>query len=102
VANLVPPERALKKREAWKYDLVKQALGTRPHEFEHRVGKYIFDLALLDTKVLVEFDGGDHNQPFQKRLDAKKDQATKKKGFLIVRRPVASVTVIDPSTIEGL
>jgi len=102
VANLVPPEVTLKRREAWKYALLEEALAGRSHEFEYRVGKYIFDLVLLDTKVLVEFDGGDHQAEPQKSLDKRKDQAAKKAGFMVIRRPVVPVTVIDPSTIEGL
>lgn len=101
-SNLISPEESLRLREAWKYAIIEKVLSSRPHEFEYRVGTYIFDLALLDTKTLIEFDGEDHNGEPQKSLDRKKDQAAERAGFIVIRRPVVSATVIDPETIAGV
>ena len=57
--NLLPLAEVLKRREAWKYVDLQEVLisSRRAFEFEYAVGGYVFDLALLDEKVLVEFDG---------------------------------------------
>lgn len=102
VGNLLSPEETLKRREAWKYELLREALGTRPHEFEYRLGEFIFDLALLDSKVLVEFDGTYHRGTKQLNADKRKDQAAKEAGFVVVRRSTFSVSAIDPVTLDGL
>lgn len=102
VENLLSTEEVLKRREAWKYVLLKNTLKKRKHEFEYRLGKYIYDLALLDTKTLVEFDGIEHAGKQQKKIDVKKDAAAKKAGFVIVRRTVVACRVIDPISVKGL
>ena len=38
----------------------------------------------------------------RQNLDIVKDQTATKAGFMVIRRSVVPVTVIDPSTIEGL
>ena len=70
--------------------------------FEYKLGKYVFDLALLDTKTLVEFDGPYHRDPKQKQMDADKEKAAGIRGFVVIRRLVKPAVVIDPETIGGL
>jgi very-short-patch-repair endonuclease len=102
IDNLLTPQETLKRREAWKYAALREVLGSRPHEFEYKLGRYVFDLALLDTKVLVEFDGPYHEGANQKKTDEKKEKAAERAGFAIVRRQVLPATVIDPRTITRL
>jgi very-short-patch-repair endonuclease len=95
---------ALKLREAWKYAPLKEVLESqqREFEFEHEVGPYIFDLALLDQKILVEFDGPYHRGENQRDADADKTRVAEEHGFVVVRREVQAASVISPETIEGL
>lgn len=93
---------ALKAREAWKYAALKKALGSRRHEFEFKLGRFVFDLALFDERVLVEFDGPYHQSAEQQEIDAKKDRLARRHGFRVERRRVRRAVVIDPETIAGL
>lgn len=53
---------ALRSRESWKYADVRTYLTDLgiEHEFEFQIGHFIYDLALLSRKILIEFDGPDH------------------------------------------
>ena len=94
----------LRSREAWKYVALKDKLlsANRDFEFEYRINDCIFDLALLDVMVIVEFDGPDHQLPSQMKRDREKETVAKAAGFIVVRRPVQRMSVIDPETIDGL
>lgn len=101
-ANLISAAECLRQREAWKYEVLRSHLKGRPHEFEYEVGGFIFDLALLDVNVLVEFDGREHSVGKQVGYDAEKDAAAEAAGYKVVRRTVEEATVISPATIAGL
>lgn len=94
--------KGLRSREAWKYVALQKYLGKRHYQFEFEINGCIFDLALLDKNILVEFDGPYHAREPQLSRDADKDHVANKAGFKVVRRNVESMTVISPSTIEGL
>jgi very-short-patch-repair endonuclease len=96
------PVGVLKKREDWKYALLRASLGARPHEFEYELGGYVFDLVLLDTRVLVEFDGPYHRYEPQLAIDARKSEIAAMNGFTLERRTVAAAVVLSPVTILGL
>lgn len=102
IGNLLTPEETLRRREAWKYVAIDAALreDNREFQFEYRIGDVIFDLALLDTKVLIEFDGPYHL--YQESEDARKDQIAKDAGFTIQRVPTPVTVVIDPKAVRGL
>lgn len=53
---------SLRSREAWKYEEVKQELISNKlnHQFEYVIENSIYDLALIDKKILIEFDGPYH------------------------------------------
>lgn len=59
-------------------------------------------MAILDEKVLVEFDGPNHKLDEQMEIDKRKNKLALDSGFLIVRRRVRRMAVISPDTIEGL
>lgn len=90
----------LRIREGWKYERLRVVLGDRPHEFEYPVKPYIFDLALFDTRILVEFDGPYHGG--QVAADQEKDLVGIAAGFSVVRRVTPPATVIDPAVLDGL
>lgn len=100
--NLWSSAETLKHREDWKYALLKQTLNGREFEFEFKLGDYVFDLALLDTKTLVEFDGPYHMEPKQIQADDQKEDFARAAGFTVIRRKVVPSVVIDPTTIQGL
>ena len=102
LANLISTAEMLKRREAWKYELLKPLLLGRDYEFEFQLGDYVFDLALKDTKVLVEFDGHYHSVPAQQEADGVKAATAEAAGFKVIRRFTETARVIAPSTINGL
>ena len=84
--QLLRPDDVLRLREGWKYEALRGALAGRQHVFEYPVADRVFDLALLDTRVLVEFDGPYHR--FITADDAAKDALAAANGFKVVRRHV--------------
>lgn len=94
--------KGLKKREAWKYVELEASLRGRDYEFEYAISKYIFDLVLKDTKIIVEFDSRYHNTVKQQQVDLHKESVASAAGFKVVRRRVEEMKVISSSTLEGL
>jgi len=95
--NLISPEEALKKREAWKYINVKKCLESlnENFEFEYRMEDCIYDLALMDRKLFIEFDGPDHDGPVQIERDSLKNKVANKNGWQVKRIAVDSNSVIN-------
>jgi len=102
--NLISVHESLKMREAWKYVAIRDVLQkeNRKFEFEFPLDGFVFDLAIFDSKLLVEFDALDHQDERQKVTDSKKEEIAKKNGFMVLRRSVLPMTVIGPETISGL
>lgn len=96
------PADALRSREWWKYERVAAFLNGRDHQFEFELDDYVFDLALLDSMTLVEFDGPEHNTASQRAADEKKAKHAESLGWQVVRRPVARGAPFDPKEISGL
>ena len=92
----------MKNREAWKYIELKKRLLSYPHEFECKIGNFIFDLVLPCSMIAVEFDGPDHRVEKQKSADAKKDQAAEALGYRVVRKEVKRATVIPSCVLDGV
>lgn len=102
--NLITATDTLRRREAWKYEEVKAFLLSQKREFEfaYTVSGGIFDLALTDKKVLVEFDGPYHRDRTQAAKDEIKTAAAQQEGFTVVRRTVPASSVIPASLIHDL
>ena len=100
--NLLSPAEVLKRREAPKYVLLKQHLSDRLYEFEYEIDGYVFDLALFDVKILIEFDGHYHGGSSQGKIDVEKNEVARKHGFRIIRRKVQSGAVITVDVLNGL
>ncbi len=92
--------KAMKRREAWKYTELEERLQGYPHEFECKIGNYIFDLVLSCSMVAVEFDGPDHRNEKQRISDTKKDQAAKALGYTVVRKEVKRAAVIPSCVLD--
>ena len=52
---------------------------------QHIIGDYIVDFVCLDTQLVVEIDGGYHNDPDQKELDRQRTKYLQSKGFCVLR-----------------
>ena len=101
-SNLLSIEETLRKREGWKYRDVKELLDFEGvwYQFECRLEAYVFDLALLDSRIFVEFDGVEHyTDANQKRTDHLKDELAKNNNWSVVRIPVEKRTIIKASLL---
>ena len=94
--------KAMKRREAWKYVELEERLQGYTHEFECKIGNYIFDLVLPCSMVAVEFDGPDHRIAKQRAADAKKDTEAENIGYTVVRIEVKRATVIPSNVLDGI
>jgi very-short-patch-repair endonuclease len=90
-------------REKWKYESLEKFLikSKVPYQFEFYFtgGKYVFDLALLNKNLLIEFDGRYHEGSIQRKEDKKKDREAIDRGWRVVRLPVTANTRIRPSVL---
>lgn len=95
---------SLRVREAWKYSSIKNFLDKSNirHQFEFPCGSGIFDLALLDLKIFVEFDGPYHRNKTIEKIDNKKIIDAKNFGWNVIRIQSGQNTIIDPKTIYHL
>jgi very-short-patch-repair endonuclease len=94
----------LRTRESWKYSLIKDFLekSNIRYQFEFPCGSGIFDLALLDLKLFIEFDGLYHTSKIQKEIDDKKVMEAKSFGWNVVRISCNAGQIIDPNLIYHL
>lgn len=102
--NLLKTHQALKLREEWKYKALEKELRItdRDFEFEFEIHPYIYDLALHDIRLLVEFDGKYHRTLSQRKLDKKKDEHANRAGWDVIRKRVVSNTQISPELLVDL
>jgi very-short-patch-repair endonuclease len=49
------------------------------------IGNYIVDFVCLDRRVIVELDGGQHNEASHKKYDARRDDWLRSQGFEVLR-----------------
>ena len=52
---------------------------------QHIIGDYIVDFVCLDKQLVVELDGGYHNDPEQQKLDRERTDFLQSKGFSVLR-----------------
>jgi len=93
-------------REQWKYVLVGNRLNELRvrHEFEYQLPdtERFFDLALVDSRVFVEFDGPYHANVSQREDDEEKDKIAAAAGWKVVRIQVKQASVIDADAVTNL
>jgi len=49
------------------------------------LGRYIVDFICLDRRVIVELDGGQHNEAHHRAYDTRRDAWLKRQGFEVLR-----------------
>ncbi|MEQ8328806.1 MAG: endonuclease domain-containing protein [Parvibaculum sp.] len=52
---------------------------------QHRVGPYIVDFACLERKLIVEVDGGQHNEPKGLARDDRRTAFLNRDGYTVLR-----------------
>lgn len=104
VCNNKVLSKGLRSRESWKYSLIKNFLDKSNirYQFEFPCGSGIFDLALLDLKLFVEFDGIYHCSKIQQEIDEKKTMEAKNFGWNVIRISCNAGQIIDPNLIYHL
>jgi very-short-patch-repair endonuclease len=101
--NLIPIEDTLRLREMWKYKKLKSFLefSNEKFEFEFIIGDYVFDLALPERMIFIEFDGIYHNGK-QLLIDADKDKFAQNNGWKVIRKKVQGNTVMDSDLLYDI
>jgi len=100
--DVVTAAASLRSREMWKYRRVGEALTLLgiEHSFEMPLDQFVFDLALPERRVLVEFDGPDHDYGSDvTQNDAAKDRAAHEHGWSVFRVAVDPQQVIPASVL---
>jgi uroporphyrinogen-III synthase len=66
-------------------------LGGAKFRRQADIGSVVVDFACLQTKLVVEVDGGIHNHPDVIRKDSLRDHALKTQGFKVLRFSAAAI-----------
>lgn len=49
------------------------------------IGKYIVDFMCEEKKIVIEIDGGQHNEPFNIEYDKERTEFIESKGYKVIR-----------------
>jgi len=52
---------------------------------QHPVGRYVVDFVCLEAKIVIEVDGGQHNESGKKMEDRKRDEWLAGEGYRVLR-----------------
>lgn len=52
---------------------------------QYRIGNYIIDFVCLSKKLVIELDGGGHNEEYQIKRDKVRDKYLRDQGYKILR-----------------
>jgi very-short-patch-repair endonuclease len=66
------------------------------------LGKFVFDLAFIDKRLFVEFDGPYHGWTEQIESDKSKDGYAQSMGWKVIRLSVEKNSIIDASLLIGV
>jgi very-short-patch-repair endonuclease len=67
------------------WDMLKNKNLDSKFRRQHIIGDYIVDFVNLETQLVIEVDGGYHNEPEQIKLDAERTNFLQQKGFAVLR-----------------
>ena len=68
----------------WYYLRNKQIEGFKFRR-QHRIGRYIVDMVCLEKKLIIEIDGGQHNEISNQVLDSIRTNWLKNEGYQVSR-----------------
>ena len=52
---------------------------------QHPIGNYIVDFICLEKKIIIEIDGGQHNEPANIEYDKQRTSFLEAKGYKVIR-----------------
>src|SRR3989304_4993164 len=84
----LPKELRLRQTEAEKilwYKIRDRQLGGVKFRRQQRIGSYIVDFVCLENKLIIEIDGGQHNETPTKESDERRTQWFKVRGYQVLR-----------------
>jgi very-short-patch-repair endonuclease len=71
-------------RKLW-YKLRSRQFENLKFRRQHPIGKYIVDFVSLETKIVVEVDGGQHNEPGNMEKDEQRTAWLENEGYHVIR-----------------
>ena len=69
---------------------------------QHPIGDYIADFACLKKKLVIEVDGGYHNEPQQQQNDQWRTEFMESKGYTVIRFKNEEITYDLPKVIARI
>ena len=88
--HLIQISRALRKNQTpweaklWYYMRGNRMLGVQ-FKRQVRLGSYVVDFYCASKKLVIELDGGQHNEILQQNIDFAKDKYLKEQGLTVLR-----------------
>jgi very-short-patch-repair endonuclease len=88
--RLNPIARTLRKRSTntearlWRYLRDKRIDGFKFRR-QHPIGRYVVDFVCLEKRLIVEADGGQHNESEKKAKDRERDEWLRNEGYKVLR-----------------
>ena len=67
------------------WDALRRELQGYRFRRQHAIGDYIADFVCLEAKLVIEVDGGYHEQPFQQQSDQQRTEFIESKGYKVIR-----------------
>jgi len=74
----------LQERKLWQY-LRNRSLNNCRFRRQFPIGKYIVDFVCREKKLIIEVDGGQHNEENTVIYDAKRSEFLEKQGYKVLR-----------------
>ena len=62
-----------------------RGIGDLKFRRQYRIGNYVVDFCCLKKKLVVEVDGGHHNEPTYRLADEKRQRSIERQGFKVLR-----------------
>jgi len=62
-----------------------RGIGNLKFRRQHRIGNYIVDFCCREKKLVIEVDGGHHNDPQFQLMDEQRQKFIERQGFKVVR-----------------
>ena len=84
LARILRKNQTLQEAQMWKYLKNSQIQGLKFRR-QYPIGEYIVDFMCKEIKLIIEIDGGQHNNPSNIEYDKKRTKFLEAKGYKIIR-----------------
>lgn len=84
IARALRKNSTKQERILWKLIRNRQFLGLKFRR-QFPIGEYIVDFVCEEKKIVIELDGGQHNQPLSIKKDSLRTKFIESKGYKVVR-----------------